>query len=919
MRRSIAGILTQGEPRFLGARTARTLTALGVEAIEIADAETFRAAIERGVRWFVRAGGFPACVPVDLPASQTGRPVAGWGAPLSCPHPSLENGSLVRHAEALLHATGGDLDAHDADLPFAALQLCERLAALPFDIDPSPPLHDGIVRALLRMNARIVRISALDAHHDDGPRVAEVITSLQIGGAEAIARTLAAELPRAGVAAKLFALGSPTRTRMPVLDGEVDLGATRLDAGRRVARLVSELIAWGTDLAHTHLFGPDVNDALARAGFVPMVTIHNARQGFPRGTEALSKANASLVVACASAVARDLLEAGVSASIRTVPNGIGRTDPGETRPALERASERVAATRREWGVEKGAAAVLIVANPRPQKRLERVAPIAESLVALGRKVHVVWAGAASSRDEGAQRLAGELVGTLAASNVPLTHLGAIPDLAHVYAACDVLLTTSDWEGLSLAQLEALAARLPVVATEVGGASELARASSSGWVTVIASDAGPDSFARALDAAVAFGAAQRGSLDVSPPALSPLPDRFTTHSMVRGYARLVRRTIAMAGRRGFAPTEDSPLDLVLVTNNFSPGGAQSSARRLLVELARRGRKVLAITLEEDDSNPTPGFAALRAAGVEVLACPRTEAELAVRRAIERIDRTGARSLVFWNAIAEHKILFAEQLHDVRLFDVSPGEMYFDSLARYFARPRPDAAGSAREYGSLLEGAIVKFEDERERASDVLCCAVSVVSNGVPLVDPLPVRRAGKRFRFGTSVRIHEHKRLDLLLEAFRQLVASLAPVELAILGTADAGQQAHLESLVDRSRDLPVEWLGFSDDVAPFLAGLDAFVLVAEPMGCPNASLEALGAGLPTIATDVGGIREQLEGGAGLVVPRLDPAALAEAMMKVATDEPFRNELAQRGHDRARERFSVERMADDYERLFFDRA
>src|SRR5205823_10706858 len=59
-------------------------------------------------------------------------------------------------------------------------------------------------------------------------------------------------------------------------------------------------------------------------------------------------------------------------------------------------------------------------------------------------------------------------------------------------------------------------------------------------------------------------------------------------------------------------------LWLVTNNFSTGGAQSSARRLLTGLARQGVRTRAAVLEEQPEYPTPGRRSLTAAGVPVLA-------------------------------------------------------------------------------------------------------------------------------------------------------------------------------------------------------------------------------------------------------------------------------------------------------------
>jgi glycogen synthase len=71
--------------------------------------------------------------------------------------------------------------------------------------------------------------------------------------------------------------------------------------------------------------------------------------------------------------------------------------------------------------------------------------------------------------------------------------------------------------------------------------------------------------------------------------------------------------------------------------------------------------------------------------------------------------------------------------------------------------------------------------------------------------------------------------------------------------------------------------------ATFLAGLDVFAMISEPSGCPNASLEALAAGVPVIATDVGGAREQvIDGKSGRLVPARDASALANAIVDSRT-------------------------------------
>src|SRR4029077_9324284 len=107
--------------------------------------------------------------------------------------------------------------------------------------------------------------------------------------------------------------------------------------------------------------------------------------------------------------------------------------------------------------------------------------------------------------------------------------------------------------------------------------------------------------------------------------------------------------------------------------------------------------------------------------------------AVAHLLDQIDADPPQSVLLWNVIPEYKVLLADGLLDIPVFDVSPGEMYFASLDRYFARPRPGLPyRTAADYGRRLRGVIVKYQSERERAETLLGAPVHVIPNGVPVV-------------------------------------------------------------------------------------------------------------------------------------------------------------------------------------------
>jgi glycosyltransferase involved in cell wall biosynthesis len=114
-------------------------------------------------------------------------------------------------------------------------------------------------------------------------------------------------------------------------------------------------------------------------------------------------------------------------------------------------------------------------------------------------------------------------------------------------------------------------------------------------------------------------------------------------------------------------------------------------------------------------------------------------------------------------------------------------------------------------------------------------------------------------------------------------------------------------LARRGRDLPVRWHGFVSDVPAFLGELDLFCLPSRREAMPLALLEAMAAGLPCIATDVGAVRASV-GDAAVVVPPADPAALAAALAELLADPDRRQELGRRARAHAVEHFDADVMA-----------
>jgi len=112
------------------------------------------------------------------------------------------------------------------------------------------------------------------------------------------------------------------------------------------------------------------------------------------------------------------------------------------------------------------------------------------------------------------------------------------------------------------------------------------------------------------------------------------------------------------------------------------------------------------------------------------------------------------------------------------------------------------------------------------------------------------------------------------------------------------------------------FLGRRDDIPNVLASCDMAVLPSKAEGLPNAVLEYMAAGLPTIASRVGGSAELIEDGVtGLLVPSQDSEALSGALLRLLRDPELSRQFAAGGQRRATQDFSFARLIREVDELY----
>lgn len=162
------------------------------------------------------------------------------------------------------------------------------------------------------------------------------------------------------------------------------------------------------------------------------------------------------------------------------------------------------------------------------------------------------------------------------------------------------------------------------------------------------------------------------------------------------------------------------------------------------------------------------------------------------------------------------------------------------------------------------------------------------------------------------RLNPQKRLDTLLRAWAEVVSrTTSAVQLELWGDGpDASAiQAEIQRLAITDS---VRMLGHVENVRQRLQSCDIAVLPSTHEGNSNAVLEAMAAGLPVVATPVGGTPMQVGSeGTPLLVPVGNPGLLADRLLMLIENPEARRAFGDAMHKRVAEHFDIDRVADRY--------
>lgn len=312
---------------------------------------------------------------------------------------------------------------------------------------------------------------------------------------------------------------------------------------------------------------------------------------------------------------------------------------------------------------------------------------------------------------------------------------------------------------------------------------------------------------------------------------------------------------------------------------------------------------------------PLFERARREGMEVLAwAPRGEWDLAAALKLRTwIRASGARIVHAHTAHAlTPALISAAGLKDVKVTAsrrVSFPLKTFLSVAKYKAADAVVAVSAEIAEGLALKGVAIE--------------KVHVIHSGVDLArfHLMPAKAAarsalsldGEGPVLGLVGALVDHKGHRVLFDVLPGLLEQVPGLQIVL-----AGEGSLREELEDRARrsGWPVRFLGYVEDLSPVYAAMDCLVLPSlSGEGSPGAIKEAAAAGVPVVATDVGGAGEILrqEWEALLVAPG-DAEGLGGALLRILSDGALAKRLADQARTRV-EAFTMERMAGAHARLY----
>ncbi len=191
----------------------------------------------------------------------------------------------------------------------------------------------------------------------------------------------------------------------------------------------------------------------------------------------------------------------------------------------------------------------------------------------------------------------------------------------------------------------------------------------------------------------------------------------------------------------------------------------------------------------------------------------------------------------------------------------------------------------------------------------------------LVEPAKVSKDAARKQFDMAAgeiyvayvgRMTAIKRPDRLLDTAAEIKARNLPVKFIVAGEGDLFEATKKDAA---ARELPVRFLGWRKDIGALFAASDIAILTSDNEGIPLTLIQAAQASLPIVSTGVGSIGDIVVHEVNGYLVESEPAALADALQRLAIDPVLREIMGKAGRERATRYFSLEKRCADHTELY----
>jgi glycosyltransferase involved in cell wall biosynthesis len=314
--------------------------------------------------------------------------------------------------------------------------------------------------------------------------------------------------------------------------------------------------------------------------------------------------------------------------------------------------------------------------------------------------------------------------------------------------------------------------------------------------------------------------------------------------------------------------------VLFLDQFSElGGAQRCLLDLLPEIETRGWHASAAL-----PGNGPLVDLLRARGVRVHQIPCGP---------YRSGRKSVSDMLRFTRDVQGQVSVLRALEFDLLYVNGPRALPGAAIA--FGSSRPALFHAHSRLSSRFEHWLERWSIRRTDATVVSCARavapsvrsgkLTVIANGTP---DLSVRERGVAgWRIGIIGRISPEKGQLEFLRAAAILAREFKDARFVLCGAPSFQHEKYFRRVQKYAGCLPLDLLGWRDDVAPVLAELDLLVIASKTEGMPRVMLEAFSAGVPVVAFPVGGIPEVItDGETGFLVRERTAEALAARMREI---------------------------------------